>query len=695
MAVNESKITDIAVYTQAEKIIKQLYGENARFREGQYEAIEAVMTKKRVLVVQRTGWGKSLVYFVCTKLMRQENRGTTLVVSPLLVLMDNQIQAAEKMGLRCDVLNSSVKDRRSDIIESLKAGELDILFITPETLFSEDVQKNIKDIKIGLFVVDEAHCISDWGHDFRLEYGKLKAVVSALPANVPVLATTATANDRVINDLEQQLGGNVYISRGSLTRSSLSIQVLELPSRIERYAWILENINKLSGSGIIYCLTQRDCDYLAAFLKENGVSAEAYYSKKSADGEQTNKEIEERFRKNEIKVIVATIKLGMGYDKGDIAFVIHYQMPQNIVSYYQQIGRAGRNIDRAYVFLMFGKEDEDILNYFINTAFPTEKEAEDIMRFIKSRDGVKYGQILSALNIRKQRVEKALDFLVNDGFVMKDRSTYYASPKPFVYKKDHYDSVTKMRIAEMEQMKSLASTKSCYSKFIVNCLDDHSASDCGCCSNCLNHEILPSRPSLQYVHIAEKYINGLVIEIEPRKMWVYSDCTESGKIPVPNQTGICISKYGDPGYGELVKRDKYSKDKRFCNELVGKGAELLRPIIKQNGIKFLTCVPSLRSDIVRDYSERLADSLGLTFIEVLEKRSAKQQKEMQNSEHQCGNAFRSFYLMENAVVPEKIILVDDIVDSRWTLTVCGHRLCEQGCKEVYPFALADSSQKEI
>ena len=695
MVINESKITDIAVYAQAEKIIKRLYGENARFREGQYEAIEAVMTKKRVLVVQRTGWGKSLVYFVCTKLMRQENRGTTLVVSPLLVLMDNQIQAAEKMGLRCDVLNSSVKELRSDIIESLKSGELDILFITPETLFSEDVQKNIKDIKIGLFVVDEAHCISDWGHDFRLEYGKLKAVVSALPANVPILATTATANDRVINDLEQQLGGNVYISRGPLTRSSLSIQVLELPSRIERYAWILENINKLSGSGIIYCLTQRDCDYLAAFLKENGVSAEAYYSKKSADGEQKNKKIEESFRKNEIKVIVATIKLGMGYDKGDIAFVIHYQMPQNIVSYYQQIGRAGRNIDRAYVFLMFGKEDEDILNYFINTAFPTEKETEDIMRFIKSRDGAKYGQILSALNIRKQRVEKALDFLVNDGFVMKDKSVYYASPKPFVYKKDHYDAITKMRIAEMEQMKSLARAKSCYSKFIVNCLDDHSASDCGCCANCLSHEILPSHPSLQYVHVAEKYINGLVIKIEPRKMWVYSDCTESGKIPVPNQTGICISKYGDPGYGELVKRDKYSKDKRFCNELVGKGAELLRPIVKQNGIKFITCVPSLRSGIVRDYSERLADSLGLTFIEVLEKRSAKQQKEMQNSEHQCGNAFLSFYTAENAVVPEKIILVDDIVDSRWTLTVCGHRLCERGCKEVYPFAMADSSQKEI
>ena len=689
------KITEPTVYEQSEKIIKQLYGANARFRDGQYEAIEAVMTKKRVLVVQRTGWGKSLVYFVCTKLMRQKNRGVTLVVSPLLVLMDNQLQAAEKMGLRCDVLNGSVKERKADIIESLKADALDIVFITPETLFSEDVQKNIKDIKIGLFVVDEAHCISDWGHDFRLEYGKLKAVVSALPANVPVLATTATANDRVIKDLEQQLGGDVYISRGPLTRSSLSIQVLEMPSRIVRYAWILENIKNLPGSGIIYCLTQRDCDYLADFLKENGVSAEAYYSKKTEDGELLNRETEARFRNNELKVIVATIKLGMGYDKGDIAFVIHYQMPQNIVSYYQQIGRAGRNIDRAYVFLMFGKEDDDILNYFIKTAFPTQKEAEDIMNFIKTHDGVRHSYILSALNIRTQRVEKALTFLVNDGFVIKDKAIYYASPKPFVYRKDHYDCITQTRIAEMEQMKELARTKSCYSKFIVECLDDRSAGDCGCCTNCMGKEILPSRPSPQTIHIAEKYINGLSIKIEPRKRWAKSDCTEAGAIPVPNQEGICISKYGDLGYGELVKRDKYSANKRFCDELVGKSAELLRPVIREKGIKFLTCIPSLRSDIVRDFSKRLAESLGITFVELLEKRSAKQQKEMQNSEHQCGNAFKSFYLTDGAVVPEKIILVDDIVDSRWTFTVCGHHLCEKGCVEVYPFALADSSQKEI
>ena len=688
------EVTNTLIYEQADQIIKGLYGPSAKFRDGQYEAIEATMTRKRVLVVQRTGWGKSLVYFVCTKLMRKENKGVTMVVSPLLVLMENQIEAATKMGLRCDVLNSTVKDRRAEILNSLENDELDLILVTPETLFSDEVQRKLKNIKIGLFVIDEAHCISDWGHDFRLEYGDLKTVISSLPPAVPILATTATANDRVVSDLEKQLGNNVFVSRGPLTRESLSIQVLEMPDRITRYAWILENINKLPGSGIIYCLTQRDCDYLSDFLKKNGINAEAYYSRDGEDGALLNKDIEEKFRRNEIKAIVATIKLGMGYDKGDIAFVIHYQMPSNIVSYYQQIGRAGRNIDRAYTFLMFGKEDEDILYYFVDTAFPTEKEATDVMGYISCNDGVKQNQIYSALNQKKSRLDKAISFLTHEGFIMKERQLYYATPKPFVYDKEHYEAVSATRIREMEQMKKLATTTTCYSKFVVECLDDHSAYECGHCANCLGRDILPSKPSTASIHIAEAYINGLILEIPTRKRWPSTDYTGKINIPIPNNIGLCLAKYGDPGYGELVKRDKYSSKKRFCDELVGKSAKVLRPLVNEKEIKYITCVPSLRSDIVIDFSKRLAESLGLTFVELLKKSNTLQQKEMQNSSYQCGNAMHSFSLLDGVEVPDRVLLVDDVVDSRWTLTACGYYLSQGGCGEIYPFALADSSQKE-
>lgn len=682
------------IYAKSTEILKSIYGSNASFRNGQYEAIEATMTNNRTLVVQRTGWGKSLVYFVCTKLMREQKRGVTMIVSPLLTLMENQIDAAKKIGLRCNVLNSTVKDMRDEILTSLEKDELDLVLVTPESLFRDDVQRRLKNIRIGLFVIDEAHCISDWGHDFRLEYGKLKTIIQQLPTNVPILATTATANDRVVADLRSQLGNNVFVSRGPLTRESLYIQVLNKPDKIERYAWILENIPKLKGSGIIYCLTQRDCDYLADFLKKNGISAAAYYSRSGEDGNNINHEIEENFRNNKLKVIVATIKLGMGYDNGDIAFVIHYQMPQNIVSYYQQIGRAGRNLDRAYIFLLYGKEDEEILNYFIDTAFPTEQETESIVQYIGSKDGVKESEIISALNIRSARIKKALSFLQNDGFIRKEKSYYYLTPKKFVYNKEHYEMITAIRKHEVEQMKCLAGTQECYSRYIVSCLDDKTAHNCGHCANCLGKEFLPSAVSQKFIHIAEEFVNKLIIPIEPRKMWVNSSVTTASKIAHINQQGFCLSKYGDAGYGELVKQGKHSKEMRFCDQLVGKTVEILRPFIQEHEITHICCVPSLRSELVKDFAIRVAEALKLEFEDILKKTSAQQQKEMENSAHQCANAYQSFFIKENVTVPRNILLIDDIVDSKWTFTVCGYRLMEAGAENIYPFALADSSKRE-
>lgn len=682
------------IFAKATGILRAMYGPSATFRQGQYEAIEATLTRSRTLVVQRTGWGKSLVYFICTKLLREGNRGATLVVSPLLVLMENQIQAAEKMGLRCDVLSSATRDRRPEILRELEEGRLDLVLVTPETLFSQDIQERLRNIRIGLFVIDEAHCISDWGHDFRLEYGRLKSIIRQLPPNVPILATTATANDRVAADLQAQLGEEVFVSRGPLSRDSLYLQVLDKPGKLDRYAWILETLPKLPGSGIIYCLTQRDCDYLADFLRQNGIPAEAYYARGAKEGETRNHEIEERFRRNQIKVIVATIKLGMGYDKGDIAFVIHYQMPQNIVSYYQQIGRAGRSIDKASIFLMHGKEDEDVLNYFINTAFPTEEETTRLVALLGENDGMTIGKILAAMNIRNARIDKALAFLTRDGFVRKERSAYYLTPKRFVYDRAHYDQVTAIRRREMEQMKQLVRTKTCYSRFLVSCLDDKTAADCGRCANCTGRELFPSAVSERSLRLAEGYLNRLVIPIEPRRQWVYSGVTQQKRIANVNQPGFCICKYGDAGYGELVKQGKYSREKRFCDQLVGKSAQMLRPFVKEHGITHLCPVPSLRSDLVRDFTARLAEALRLEMVEALRKTEARQQKEMENSAYQCANAYQSFAVRENVPIPRSILLVDDMVDSRWTLTVCGDRLMEAGAEKVYPFALADSSSRE-
>ncbi len=284
---------------EAEKALRLFVGDDAVFRDGQYEAIAATLTQKRTLVVQRTGWGKSIVYFVCTKILRAENKGLTLIISPLLSLMENQIQSAAKAGLKGAVLNSRKSiEEKDQILQDMKNDLIDLVLTTPETLFTEKVQSNLSNIKIGFFVIDEVHCISDWGHDFRLEFCKINRVINSMLKNVPILATTATANDRVVDDLKKQLGGEVYVSRGPLMRKNLSIQILNLRDKAIRYAWIIENINKIPGSGIIYCLTQNDCEHLANFLNENKINARAYHS---GLGEECNQETEQLFMSNKIK----------------------------------------------------------------------------------------------------------------------------------------------------------------------------------------------------------------------------------------------------------------------------------------------------------------------------------------------------------------------------------------------------------
>lgn len=679
------------ILRKSKELLCEIYGEGAEFREGQYEAIEATILNKKTLVVQKTGWGKSLVYFICTKILRENNYGVAFVISPLLTLMENQLDAAVNMGLKCNMLNSKTSEFHDEIISQIKSNLIDLVFITPETLFNSKVQKSLKDINIGLFVIDEAHCISDWGHDFRLQYTNIYKVLSIMPKNIPILATTATANNRVIGDLKKQLGEDLYVSTGSLMRYSLYIQLLNLNTTEERYGWILDNINKLNGSGIIYCLTQRTCDYLTKFLVENGISAKSYYSRSDSE-EYINEIAEKEFLNNEIKVIVATIKLGMGYDKGDVGFVVHFQMPSNLISYYQQIGRAGRNIKNADTILMIGNEDENIQNYFIDTAFPSEGEFKKILSYIfeSGENGVRISDILSQNNIRKSRIEKILTFLINDGYITKENSKYYPTIKEYIYDYEKYDAITKLRKEEQKKMKELVTLKSCYNRFIVNNLDDNTELNCNNCRNCLGYEKFPSVVSNENLEKAQEYLDKLLIPILPRKMWVKTKYTGNNKISFVNEEGIALCKYNDPGFGTLVKKDKYEKQ-IFCDELEGKSVSVLKDFIKEKEITGITFVPSLRSDIVKDFAKRLSDRLNLTFIDALEKNPADKQKCMENTSYQCENAIKSFKIKHNTNLCGNILLVDDVVDSKWTITVCGSFLMKNGANKVYPFALSDSS----
>jgi ATP-dependent DNA helicase RecQ len=431
------------------------YGPSAEFREGQEDAIVAILTKKRALVVQKTGWGKSLIYFLSTKILRGQGAGLTIVISPLLALMNNQIDSAERFGLKAATINSGNIDEWEDVKVKIMSDNIDILFISPERLANESFNREILpqiNSSIGLLVIDEAHCISDWGHDFRPDYRRIINVIRFLPSNVPLLATTATANDRVVEDVAKLIGEDVLIQRGSLVRESIIIQMISLRTKEERLAWLVKNIPDMDGTGLVYCLTINDCNMVSEWLKECGFSAYAYHSKIDID---TRRELESMFINNQMEVLVATTAFGMGVDKPDIRFVIHFQKPANIVSYYQQIGRAGRAIESAYAVMLVGQEDDEINKYFIDSAFPTYKEMDEVVRVIESYDHLALFQIMDKMNIQKSRLEKCLKILLINGDIYKEGNNYYKSAKVWNPDMSHAEAITSMRYAELKKWTNL------------------------------------------------------------------------------------------------------------------------------------------------------------------------------------------------------------------------------------------------
>lgn len=678
------------------KYLKETYGEEANFRDGQLDAILSVLDNKRTLIVQKTGWGKSIIYFLTTRILRDMGRGPTIIISPLLSLMKNQVEAAGKLKLNAITINSTNAELWVDAFESIKNNKCDILFISPERLGNADfIDKVIKSIKdsIGMFVVDEAHCISDWGHDFRPDYMRVSRVISSLAPNIPLLATTATANDRVVEDIKTQLGSDLMILRGPLIRESINIQVVELNDQAERLAWIYENINYMPGTGIIYCLTTSDCELVAKWLQLKGISAVSYHAKLS-DNEVQEREV--KFFNNEIKVIVATIKLGMGYDKPDIGFVIHFQRPGNIVSYYQQIGRAGRALDESYAVLLCGKEDKSITQFFIKTAFPTYFEMSDVIKIIEYTNGISVNDILKKINMKKSKLDKCLKVLAMQSAIYKEESKYYRSVKRWVPDLEHSKKISKIRELELADMDGYVATKECYMEFISYRLDDKDPKKCGKCRNCLKENIFSDTVVKNNVLEAINFIKGDFSIIEPRKQWpVGMKIDDKNKIESNYlmEFGVSLCNYGDAGWGRQVAKNKY-KDEYFSDELVEASYELLKEKIAEWNIQYITWIPSIRrSELVKIFAIRLADKLGIKHIETITKKIDNvEQKVLENSFYQCENAIKGFEITKN--FNGNILIVDDMVDSRWTLTVAAYMLRKSGAGKVYPFALAKSSGNE-
>ncbi len=668
--------------------------QDAAFREGQEEAIRHLVEGAgRLLVVQKTGWGKSFVYFIAARLLREGGMGPALLISPLLSLMRNQIAAADRMGVRAVTLHSENRADWPAIEARIVADDVDIILISPERLAKESFQSDVLGAiaqRIALLVIDEAHCISDWGHDFRPEYRLIARMIRTLPANLRLLATTATANARVLRDLTEVLGPDIAISRGDLDRPSLTLQTIRLPGQAERLAWLADRLAALPGHGIIYTLTIRDAEMVAAWLASRGLAVAAYSGR---SGEQ-REALEQDLLHNRVKALVATTALGMGYDKADLAFVIHYQMPGSVVAYYQQVGRAGRGLNAAYGVLLSGQEEGRITDWFIDSAFPKPDEVAQIIEALEAEPyGLSVPGLENALNLSKGRIEHAIQLLSleSPAPIAKQGTRWQLTAAALANEFwERAERLTVLRREEQRQMQDyVALPFGAHMPFLVTALDGDVA---GIAPPGLPP--LPTVPDPGTLGDAIAFLRRTSLPMDPRRKWPAGGLPIyglKGNIAVERQAeqGRALSVWGDAGWGSLVGAGKY-RDGRFADELVDACRTMIAGWNPQPCPQWVTCIPSLRHpDLVPDFARRLAAALGLPFVAALAKVDARpEQKTMANSVQQVRNVDGSLGVDRAIVDAGPVLLVDDMVDSRWTLTVAAWLLRDAGSGAVWPLALS-------
>jgi ATP-dependent DNA helicase RecQ len=696
---------------EATEILRRLTGrDDAVFHEGQLEAISALVDDhRRALVVQRTGWGKSAVYFIATLLLRRRGAGPTLLVSPLLALMRDQVAAAARAGVRAVAINSANPHEWEQTRAALAADEVDILLVSPERLNNprfRDEQLPALMERMGMLVVDEAHCISDWGHDFRPDYRRLAELIDRLPDDLPVLATTATANERVVTDVVEQLGATEHVTtiRGSLARTSLRLGVLELPSSRERLGWLLSNLGALPGSGIIYALTVSAADDTARLLREAGHVVRSYTGR--TDPEQ-REELERQLKDNELKALVATSALGMGFDKPDLGFVVHLGAPSSPVAYYQQVGRAGRATDSADVLLLPGREDREIWTYFATSSMPSETRAAAVLDALDDTP-LSTPALEARVNIRRTPLELLLKVLDVDGAVRRVSGGWVSTGFPWTYDAERYARIAQARTAEQESMIAYQQSTTCRMEMLQRDLDDPSAAPCGRCDNCAG-AWYPAGVDEDATRTASGALDRVGVEIEPRAQWptaagrlgVEVDGQQvKGKIAETDRVepGRAVARLTDLGWGGTLRElfAPGAPDGPASEALLGACVRVLRDWGWAERPVAVVSLPSRsRPQLVDSVARGLArigrlDDLG--SLELVGEGSRGEPGG--NSAYRLADVWGTF-----AVPPElaarlaelggrPVLLVDDRVDSRWTMTVAGRELRRHGAGAVLPFALA-------
>ncbi|MFE2285174.1 RecQ family ATP-dependent DNA helicase [Streptomyces sp. NPDC059443] len=709
--------------TEADTILAELVGDpggSARLREDQWQAVSALVEdRRRALVVQRTGWGKSAVYFVATALLRRRGAGPTVIISPLLALMRNQVEAAARAGIQARTINSANPEEWDTIYGEVERGETDVLLVSPERLNSVDFREQVLPklaATTGLLVVDEAHCISDWGHDFRPDYRRLRAMLAELAPGVPVLATTATANARVTADVAEQLGtgaGEALVLRGTLERESLRLGVVRLPDAAHRLAWLAEHLDGLQGSGIIYTLTVAAAEEAAAFLRQRGFKVASYTGKtENADRLQAEVDLQE----NRVKALVATSALGMGFDKPDLGFVIHLGSPSSPIAYYQQVGRAGRGVEHADVLLLPGQEDEAIWRYFADTAFPPEAQVRQTLSALADAGRPLSVPVLeAAVDLRRTRLETMLKVLDVDGAVKRVKGGWSSTGQEWVYDSERYAWVARQRAAEQQAMRDYVSTSACRMEFLRLQLDDEGATACGRCDNCAG-TWADASVSAETLTGAAKELDRPGVEIEPRRMWPTGmsalGIDLKGRIPVKEQcsTGRALGRLSDIGWGNRLRPllADNAPDGPVPDDVLQAAVAVIADWARSPGgwapnvadassrPVGIVAVPSLtRPQLVGSLAQGIAAIGRLPFLGTLAYTGpdGAHAARRSNSAQRLRTLSGAFAVPEElaaalAESPGPVLLVDDSTESGWTLAVAARLLRRAGAERVLPLVLA-------
>ncbi|MFC8791529.1 RecQ family ATP-dependent DNA helicase [Streptomyces cinereoruber] len=714
---------NLELRAEADAVLAELVGApegTARLREDQWLAVAALVEeRRRALVVQRTGWGKSAVYFVATALLRRRGSGPTVIISPLLALMRNQVEAAERAGIRARTINSANPEEWETIYDEVERGETDVLLVSPERLNSVDFREQVLPklaATTGLLVVDEAHCISDWGHDFRPDYRRLRTMLTELAPGVPVLATTATANARVTADVAEQLGtgaGEALVLRGSLERESLRLGVVRLPDAAHRLAWLAEHLDELPGSGIVYTLTVAAAEEATAFLRQRGFPVASYTGRtENADRLQAEADLQE----NRVKALVATSALGMGFDKPDLGFVIHLGSPSSPIAYYQQVGRAGRGVEHAEVLMLPGKEDEAIWRYFADTAFPPEAQVRQTLAALADAGRpLSVPALEAAVDLRRTRLETMLKVLDVDGAVRRVKGGWESTGRPWAYDTERYAWVARQRAAEQQAMRDYVSATGCRMEFLRRQLDDEGAAPCGRCDNCAG-AWADASVSQETLTGATRELDRPGVEVEPRRMWPTGmpalGIELKGRIPAGEQcsTGRALGRLSDIGWGNRLRPllAENAPDGPVPDDVLKAVVAVLTDWARSPGgwapgvpdasarPVGVVAVPSLaRPHLVGSLARGIADIGRLPYLGTLTYTGPDGAHAVRrsNSAQRLRALSGAFAVSEElsaalAAAPGPVLLVDDFTDSGWTLAVAARLLRRAGAEQVLPLVLA-------